>query len=250
MQLEVIVTDLVSVEAVERVAGGRLHGDVHDARLANVGIISVSTRDWSDVSLPPDYTGRELALACTLVAEIARLRIQRVRSAEAQDRFRDLAHTDPLTGLPNRRAWELQFAAKLEHARSAGGSLWLAIVDLDRFKQVNDTGGLTAGDDVLRRAAQALAGGLRRGDVIARIGGDEFCVLLSAVDETIAARVFERLLAAVATAEMLEGSRGLTVSIGYTSGLPDGTAAAELFEAAERALRQAKTAGGNRACRA
>ncbi len=207
--------------------------------------IGEAAAGWADIILPLDFTTRELCLACTLLAEVSRLRRQRDAMAHNERQAIELAETDPLTELPNRRAWERNLIAYWDRAQKARESVCLAILDLDGFKIVNDQGGLAAGDRVLRAAGAALAGALRRGDMIARIGGDEFGVLLSGVATGNARAILERLLTAVIAQKLPAGTSPLTVSIGYAVS-QDCAAPNELFAAAERALREAKRAGGNR----
>jgi diguanylate cyclase (GGDEF)-like protein len=99
------------------------------------------------------------------------------RLAAAQRRLRDLAHTDPLTGLANRRYFDAVVGAELDRARRYQRPASLAVLDVNGFKAFNDTRGHLAGDGMLRRISADLHGGLRSTDIIARIGGDEFAVL-------------------------------------------------------------------------
>jgi diguanylate cyclase (GGDEF)-like protein len=244
---EVIVTDLAADEVARRakVSFGTVEDPAGVPR-ADVGIVSLAAAPWADVPLPGDASAAELALACRLTAEIARLRAQRDELERVRDEATQLAQTDPLTGLANRRAWEAQFEARLALSH---GPLWLAVVDLDGFKQVNDRLGMARGDEVLVRAAQALAGQLRREDFVARLGGDEFGVLLHDVAESHTAAIFDRLGAAVAEQSAPDGLPKITASIGYVSSGNSTMDAHTLFAAAERAMREAKRAGGNRALR-
>lgn len=247
-RVDVIVTDLSADEVARRTNLGidPAAADSDVAR-AGVAVVAIGSAPWADVALAPDCTSRELCLACRLVAEIARLRSQRDELDRIREEVTQLAQTDPLTGLANRRAWEDQLQARL--ARGAHGRLWLGIIDLDGFKQVNDLLGMSKGDKVLARAAQSLAGQLRREDLVARLGGDEFGILLWNVAEEHVPGVFDRLCAAVAGEAVPEGVAKITASIGYVLGVVGSTSAGELFAAAERAMREAKRAGGNRALR-
>lgn len=193
--------------------------------------------DWA---LPADVTQRELQLACGLLWELAKVERQRDELAQGQRALLSLAETDPLTNLANRRVWDEQL-----RQRSAGVAPdqlpWLAMIDLDHFKQVNERLGFAAADAVLSRVANALASQLRPGDLLARLGGDEFGVLLPAMSEAQARAVFERLRAAVSTGD---AAAEPSVSIGFARvGQGD---AASAMAAAEQSLRVAKNAGGNR----
>jgi diguanylate cyclase (GGDEF)-like protein len=243
--VEVLLTDFDTADAAAR-AGGPAIDPQANGCCQGVAVIGIGACEWGDLRLKEDCSADELALACTLLAEVARLRKETARAAEVQRTISQLAYSDPLTGLPNRRAWEMQLTAKLGAARSGESVVWLAIVDLDGFKQVNDAFGLSVGDEVLRRVGSALAGALRRRDLIARLGGDEFGVLLADIQESAIARVFDRLRAAVASEELPSGVPALTASIGYASSSV-ASDASELFVAAERALRKAKSSGRDQA---
>ncbi len=243
---EVLISDQTDpVSALERVVGDAAERANENPPTVSLLGIGEATAGWADIVLPPDFTTRELCLACTLLAEVSRLRRQRDAMAHNERQANELAATDPLTELPNRRAWERNLIAYWDRAQRAGESVCLAILDLDDFKIVNDQGGLAVGDRALRAAGAAFAGALRRGDMIARIGGDEFGVLLSGVATGNARAILERLLTAVVAQKLPAGAGPLTVSIGCAVS-QDFSAPSELFAAAERALREAKRAGGNR----
>lgn len=110
----------------------------------------------------------------------ARLIAHTVR--EATHQLRTLAFVDPLTGLPNRRAFEDDFGREVSRARRHGHPLSLAVIDIDGLKRVNDTAGHGAGDELLRSVAAMLRSALRHEDVAYRIGGDEFAIVLPAID--------------------------------------------------------------------
>ena len=154
-----------------------------------------------------------------------------------------LAERDGLTGLLNHRAFHLRLAAEIEHAQRVGGTLSLLFVDLDHFKEVNDQFGHLAGDEVLRHVAAVLQDVAREGDVVARVGGEEFCVLLPHTAAIGARLPAERVRAAVA---VLRDPVPLTVSVGVASYPEDAAAARDLFEKADAALYEAKRRGRNR----
>ncbi len=155
--------------------------------------------------------------------------------------------TDDLTNLPNRRNFTEAAAAELVRARRSGRALAVALVDIDDFKEVNDTYGHSTGDRVLCGVADVLREHFREIDVAARLGGDEFAVLLPETDLAGAREAAERFVAALAGCEFGEGRnrlRGITASAGIA-------AAADLeikvlLEAADRALYSAKRDGKNR----
>lgn len=250
-QIDVLVTDLPSIEEACRQCQLPLRGDdgTLPAGRALVGVVSMGSANWGDVNLPAVCGPSELRLACALMGEIIRLRRERHEILQTEQETRHLADTDPLTGLLNRRAWDRELPLRCGLAASTGRPLSLALVDLDNFKQVNDSAGLVVGDRTLEHAARALESQLRHGDMIFRLGGDEFGVLLSDTSEQNADRIFERLRAAV-RAQLVEGvQQPVTASIGYAQTTPENHNLSALFSAAERALRAAKQAGGDRICR-
>ena len=163
-------------------------------------------------------------------------------SALEIDVAKQRAETDPLTELPNRRAFDRALA------RGSRGSLALVALDIDHFKQVNDTLGHAAGDAALRHLARALREGLRDGDLAARVGGEEFEVLLPGGDLRLGLEVAERLRAQVeARPFLVQGTEWrLTISCGVAA-FPDPVPRADnLVEVADAALYQAKRQGRNR----
>ncbi len=248
LPFDVLITDLSS-DAAEKQSGVPIcrENEEHWGR-PKVTVLGVgpATAAWADLALSEDFTPRELRLACTLLGEISRLRAQRDEAAQAGHENRQLANTDPLTALPNRRAWDSQLETLCRRAEAA--PFWLAIADLDGFKPINDRCGLAVGDSVLKRVAESLAHSVRRDDLVARLGGDEFGVLLGGIDETTARNVLDRLRRAVADLGHADQVGPVTVSIGYAKSNGPGLNGAELLAAAERGLRRAKQAGGNCVC--
>ena len=154
------------------------------------------------------------------------------------------AVTDSLTALLNRRGFDERLQDELERAAQAGTSVALVMVDCDGLKAMNDTGGHELGDRVLQAVAHCLQTNKRPEDVTARIGGDEFAVLIPGADGDGAAVVAERF-----RTELSSMSLGVEQSIAATFGVAsfpaDGSTAADLLRAADRALYLAKQAGGN-----
>ncbi len=202
-------------------------------------VLGIGNRQQVDAELSPDFTDRELSLAVRLAARIAELQTEREELAAAHSAERALAETDPLTRLLNRRAWERRVPALLAHAQRNGIPVWLALVDLDKFKQINDREGMNRGDQVLAACAEALITALRREDLVARLGGDEFGILLQNVHEEQVLEISHRMLTSLIAAE------GVTASVGVAR--VDGMNEAESLRIAEKAMRAAKLAGGNRA---
>lgn len=160
----------------------------------------------------------------------------------------DLAAKDGLTGLYNRRAFDDRLRHTLELHGRTGRSFALVMLDLDRFKKLNDERGHPAGDAALRMVADAVRRVPRLADEAARFGGEEFVVVLSDSDLAGALHLAERLREAIEKAEVIfEGGRiRVTASVGLAVWPSDGKTSQELLAAADRALYAAKAAGRNR----
>ncbi|HUF84478.1 MAG TPA: GGDEF domain-containing protein [Acidimicrobiia bacterium] len=154
-----------------------------------------------------------------------------------------MAAHDGLTGLLNHRAFHLRLTDEVARAQRSGAPLSLVLVDLDHFKTINDQHGHLVGDDVLRRIAGALVDVARETDVVARIGGEEFCMLLPDTAPEVAAVPAERLRE---TVEAMCDPEPVTISVGVSGFPADATTPTELFSAADHALYRAKRAGRNR----
>lgn len=178
-------------------------------------------------------------------------RVQSVRALETiatqNEALSAAALRDPLTSLPNLRAFRDAVQAETS-APADGAPLAIAFVDVDFFKAINDRYGHAEGDVVLMAVARALKGAIRAGDTVARIGGEEFAVLLPATDIATAMVVAERLRAAVqATAVTIAGeSTSVTVSVGVAPSRPPHATADAVLRAADLAMYAAKAQGRNR----
>jgi diguanylate cyclase (GGDEF)-like protein len=157
------------------------------------------------------------------------------------------ARTDPKTGLLNATAWQREADAEVTRALRADTPLSLLLVDVDHFKQVNDSHGHLIGDDVLRALAAELRQQVRESDVVGRFGGEEFTVLLPRTDGDGACRIAERLRssAGLLTVATAEARISVTVSIGVAVLGQHGSDLFELLAAADLALYRAKDAGRN-----
>jgi diguanylate cyclase (GGDEF)-like protein len=156
---------------------------------------------------------------------------------------------DALTGLANREFFAERLGLEAERAQRYGRPLSVAMLDLDRFKAVNDAYGHPAGDRVLRHAAQVMLQAVRRSDLVARIGGEEFVVVFPETDAAAAAGLSERLrdLLAATPAPLGDGrTTPLTVTIGVAAAPADGDRLDALLAAADRRLYEGKRAGRNR----
>ena len=155
------------------------------------------------------------------------------------------AYHDPLTGLANRALFEDAFARQLASSERSGNPFAVLAIDLDEFKAVNDQQGHAAGDTVLRIAAERITGTVRASDVPARMGGDEFSVLLTDADRDDAVQTAERLVAALS-----QPYPDIKIAVSASVGIAVYQAEenrVDLLDAADRALYQAKGAGKKRA---
>lgn len=168
---------------------------------------------------------------------------------QAQERLRDLSLTDPLTGLSNRRDFDEHLGRELKRAEREGCSTALLVMDLDFFKAVNDQYGHPTGDDVLVTVARLIRESTRAGDVAARLGGEEFGVLMPATDRTEALNAAERLrqrLAGTIHQAQDHSTFRLTISIGVAVCQAGNQSTLELYSAADQLLLEAKRQGRNR----
>jgi diguanylate cyclase (GGDEF)-like protein len=159
------------------------------------------------------------------------------------------AMMDPLTRLWNRRGASVLLKAALEIADRDGTPLTLALLDLDNFKRINDTYGHQIGDEVLRKLGARLTAALRAADIVCRIGGDEFLVVMADTDAGTAARVAERIRRAVTETSVptREGALPISISVGCMVRAPhDKHPVDTLLERADKALLDSKAAGRNR----
>jgi diguanylate cyclase (GGDEF)-like protein len=156
------------------------------------------------------------------------------------------ASEDTLTGTGSRLALELAIVEAVDHAKTAGLPLTIALIDVDHFKSVNDGHGHLVGDAALKAVAEALRSRLRARDYVARFGGDEFLVLLPQTGVAEAERVAEELRALVAGETHTEARLKLTLSIGIAAFPAHGATPRELVRRADEALYRSKTAGRNR----
>ena len=190
---------------------------------------------WSS-QLSPDES-----MIYARAADITELKQIEAEREELLGQVQEMARRDPLTGLPNRRALEEQLPQVMARARRGESPLSLAILDIDHFKQYNDTHGHLAGDEVLRACARAWDSALRGEDTIARVGGEEFLVLLPDTDGEQAAEIIERLRG--------KTPLGQTCSAGLA--LWDcGETIDDLLRRADEALYLAKAGGRNQLAQA
>nr|WP_217283541.1 bifunctional diguanylate cyclase/phosphodiesterase [Aquabacterium terrae] len=162
----------------------------------------------------------------------------------ASQRINTLSTTDVLTGLFNRRQLGETLAESMRQARRANGTLALLILDLDRFKQINDSLGHEIGDHVLLDTAERLKTCLRQGDSVARIGGDQFALVVQRVDHRGAEAAAQRVLEAISRPCAVDGLQfTMTCSVGVALFPTDGEDGDELVRHAETAMQRAKQGG-------
>jgi diguanylate cyclase (GGDEF)-like protein/PAS domain S-box-containing protein len=196
---------------------------------------------WAEISLRcASLGGRPVGLA--ILRDITQ------RKSE-EDEVVHQAHFDVLTGLPNRRTFDVRLRQEIARSARYGGPLSVAMGDIDLFKIVNDTHGHQAGDAVLKSLAELMRQGLRESDSIARWGGEEFTLLLPETSLDVAEMLLNRLRTGVANQVIPEIGRAVTLSFGVTaftksetkSDTPD-----ELLKRVDQALYRSKQTGRNK----
>lgn len=179
------------------------------------------------------------------VADICATAIQ---NAQHVERVRQLAYIDGLTGIFNRRFFEMRILEEMERAKRFNVGLAMVMVDIDQFKRLNDEFGHLLGDEVLRQVASIFSHNLRKIDVVCRCGGDEFVILLSQTNTEHAIQVAEKLRRIVETWSFPGVARPVTISAGVAIYPEYGHSRDELMKAADAGMYAAKQAGRNRVC--
>ena len=176
------------------------------------------------------------------VADICATAIQ---NAQHVERVRQLAYLDGLTGIFNRRFFELRIVEEIERAKRFAAGMAMLMVDIDQFKLLNDEFGHLLGDEVLRQVSSIFSQNLRKIDVVCRYGGEEFAILLSQTNTEHALRVAEKLRRVVETWQFPGVPRSVTISIGVSTFPGYGKTRDELMQAADAGLYAAKQGGRN-----
>jgi diguanylate cyclase (GGDEF)-like protein len=202
-----------------------------------IGVIAFNSREVRE----PD--GRLLDAVNVIGSQIG----QFVRRKQAEENILRLAHYDGLTGLPNRSMFNQRLAHALAQARRNETALAVLFIDLDRFKNINDTLGHDAGDHVLKEVAQRLLDCLRESDTAGRLGGDEFVVLIEELSQPLhVAGVSQKILAAVAKPFILDTQEfHITASVGISTYPDDSKDTQSLLKNADIAMYRAKEQGGS-----
>lgn len=235
--IDVIVSD--SPVRGDQLPDGRL-----ETRLAGgeIGVIGVGQKQAADVCLPSDAGPRELRLACCLLAETVRLRREYNRSRRMQRVLNQMALTDSLTGLPNRRAWDDELLQRDASPSETHAARCIALLDLDHFKTTNDTLGHLAGDHLLQIIGRRIPQIVAPQDFAARLGGDEFALIVEGADPDELVQRVEAIRHCVDDG----ASSGPTASVGLSIATQLRTTSCyALFSAADVALRRAKLSGRN-----
>ena len=216
--------------------GGRAPGESR-LRTSTGGAIHVSEAVYP-------LHGKDGAVACFIHF------LQDLSAQKHAELLSTLAFYDSLTGLPNRNLFEDQLARAVLAAERRGVGFALLYIDIDQFKEINDTWGHDAGDRLLRETAARTSRALRKSDILARLGGDEFAAILDGVVRRAdACNTARKLLALCGEHYELNNSRvRATLSVGISLCPQDGRDAATLLKQADRAMYSAKEGGRNRFC--
>jgi diguanylate cyclase (GGDEF)-like protein len=265
-QIDVLLTDVTDQNAEQEIAyrpaplPSSLDTEANPGDAVNGPILSVYGREWqvsvlptsgalalSEPGFPPTLSVLAL-IGITLLQAFLLLvtGLEQVARRDASDAHRE-ANTDPLTDLENRRSFMRNLAIVRERSISEEVSDVLLSIDLDQFKQVNDVGGHEAGDDLLRKVASVLSQNLRGRDVVARIGGDEFAIILNNCPLERGLQIAEALEKEVKsiTVPGPTGPLSVGISIGVSGIAPhDGLGVTELLRKADDACYAAKRSGG------
>lgn len=203
-----------------------------------------STREVQRLSRTLDHMTRRLLTMNEEMEEVVRQRTLELQHANQE--LERQASSDPLTGLLNRRGFDARLATAVALAQRSGRPLSVITIDVDHFKRVNDTYGHEVGDNVLRTLAQQLKTRLRASDAVARLGGEEFIVLLADTAPMTALEMAEQLLVVVATLAR-DDAGTVTISAGVSALRPEDENGNAMLRRSDAALYAAKTAGRNRA---
>jgi diguanylate cyclase (GGDEF)-like protein len=241
------VVGLLSVQHTQ--SGLYSEADLHlmQQLAEQVAVALADARAFEDLE---DYRQRLEERVAQRTAELERANGEKERLIAAmRERSRALereSQEDPLTGLANRRSFARRLAAEMEVALAVGQPLTLAVADLDHFKVVNDRLGHRIGDTALRESAALMQKLCRETDLVARIGGEEFALVLPATTRDRAAEFCDRIRGAIEAHDWRRFHPELAVTISIGLAQWDGTAeVSELIEAADAQLYRAKRAGRN-----
>lgn len=236
-----------------------------DPDLADIPVVFVTANRSAEFEVSGFDAGAADYITKPVIAPLVRARVRtQLKIKRLSDELRRIATEDPLTGVANRRRFDTLILRELAIAQRSGQPLALMMVDIDQFKAYNDHYGHPAGDGCLRAVASAVASACQRPtDLVARIGGEEFAVLLAQTSLAAAATVAGRILDAVAALDLPHHGVGLQAQVSVSVGVgvvtmtgvapahmaPDIVRTREaLMASADAALYEAKRSGRNRAC--
>lgn len=205
-----------------------------------IGVLNLSDKTTGEI-----FNKEDLELIQSFATQAAIVMERNVFYTQTEE-LRKLAITDSLTGLPNRRYLSDRLKEELLRSQRHGRPLSLLMVDMDRFKGLNDTFGHPIGDKALKATAESILRSVRSVDIASRYGGDEFVIILPETGKTLAVSIAERLRSDVAEIKSLPGGSTLTISIGIASYPEDGEISELFLENVDKALYLAKNRGGNR----
>jgi diguanylate cyclase (GGDEF)-like protein len=207
--------------------------------------------DAVDMRLGVRFFSTLLIAVCAMALATAMVLRSRAAVREAENRLHTLAHTDAVTGIGNRHAFNERLTAEIERARSLASRVALIYIDLDNFKTHNDTLGHTAGDGLLRQVAGRLHSVVRSTDTICRLGGDEFALILRLdMDDATLEKYEQRLINTFQTLDMEAGQQvNVTCSAGIATFPDDAPDIDGLMGHADTAMYRAKEMGKNRCVR-
>ncbi len=250
-QPDLIVTDVMMprIDGFEMIRRVRANPQT---RFIPVIIQSAARHEADDIRLGAEVGALGYLTAPTDPTDLERLRLIAKTLLEFKnylDSCEEAAFTDPLTGLANRRRFERQLEKEVARSTRYGHQFCLLMLDVDRFKDVNDAHGHLSGDDALRVVSTCIQSGTRGIDTGARIGGDEFAVILPETDFERGLEVAERLRAALHAVNIPKVGN-VTLSIGVAAFPACASNGLELKTASDTALYEAKRAGRDRVARA
>lgn len=204
-----------------------------------VGMLSLLRRR------PGSFTTKEIELLRKIAGQIGQV----IDTIFAYQHTRELSYTDELTRVFNRRYFNQRFEREMQRAQRYGRALSLIMLDIDHFKAFNDTHGHLWGDTILKQVAQILEKSLRKADILARFGGEEFVVLLPEIDKEHGRKVAEKLRRAIERTDFPKAATQplgrLTISLGFAAFPEDAKEAEALVDHADQGLYLAKSRGRN-----
>lgn len=235
-------------------AGGEtlIQNDVHEADIyhetrSRLGIPLISFgQTFGVLVLHSDAPGAFQSTDVPPLESVADICATAIQNANYVERVKQLAYRDGLTGIFNRRFFELRMSEELERAKRYSAGMAIIMVDIDRFKNLNDEFGHMLGDEVLRQVSSILHDQLRKFDVVCRYGGEEFAVLLSQTNPQHAVGVAQKLRGLVENWQFPGLPRSVTISAGVATYPENGIERDGLMKAADASLYAAKQAGRNR----